>query len=103
MYFPVVLYVCTGFFSVEDVLSPKLQLHEVGVPVLVSVKATVNGTFPEVGVAEKLAAGRTFPGAVKALMHTFVFESYQYFTNWIRKSSSFIPISKYFSVKCLKS
>ena len=27
----------------------------------------------------------------------------QYFTNWIRKSSSFIPISKYFSVKCLKS
>src|SRR5674476_1461019 len=28
---------------------------------------------------------------------------YQYFTNWIRKSSSFIPISKYFSVKCLKS
>jgi len=26
----------------------------------------------------------------------------QYFTNWIRKSSSFIPISKYFSVKCLK-
>jgi len=27
----------------------------------------------------------------------------QYFTNWIRKSSSFIPISKYFFVKCLKS
>jgi hypothetical protein len=27
----------------------------------------------------------------------------QYFTNWIRKSSGFIPISKYFSVKCLKS
>jgi hypothetical protein len=27
----------------------------------------------------------------------------QYFTNWIEKSSSFIPISKYFSVKCLKS
>jgi len=27
----------------------------------------------------------------------------QYSTNWIRKSSSFIPISKYFSVKCLKS
>jgi len=27
----------------------------------------------------------------------------QYFTNWIRKSSSFIPISKYFTVKCLKS
>ena len=27
---------------------------------------------------------------------------YQYFTNWIEKSFSFIPISKYFSVKCLK-
>ena len=27
----------------------------------------------------------------------------QYFTNWIIKSSSFIPISKYVSVKCLKS
>jgi len=31
------------------------------------------------------------------------FEKDQYFTSWIRKSSSFIPISKYFSVKCLKS
>jgi len=31
------------------------------------------------------------------------FYGFQYFTNWIRKSSSFIPISKYFSVKCLKS
>ena len=27
----------------------------------------------------------------------------QYFTNWIEKSFSFIPISKYFSIKCLKS
>jgi len=27
----------------------------------------------------------------------------QYFTNWIEKSFSFILISKYFSVKCLKS
>ena len=33
--------------------------------------------------------------------HSFTLD--QYFTNWIRKSSSFIPISKYFSVKCLKS
>ena len=31
------------------------------------------------------------------------FTNNQYFTSWIRKSSSFIPISKYFSVKCLKS
>jgi hypothetical protein len=30
-------------------------------------------------------------------------ELLQYFINWIEKSSSFIPISKYFSVKCLKS
>jgi len=29
--------------------------------------------------------------------------AFQYFTNWIEKSFSFIPISKYFSVKCLKS
>jgi len=32
-----------------------------------------------------------------------IYSEVQYFTNWIRKSSSFIPISKYFSVKCLKS
>jgi predicted PurR-regulated permease PerM len=32
-----------------------------------------------------------------------IFVVLQYFTNWIEKSSSFIPISKYFSVKCLKS
>jgi len=31
------------------------------------------------------------------------FYHWQYFTNWIEKSFSFIPISKYFSVKCLKS
>jgi predicted metal-dependent phosphoesterase TrpH len=31
------------------------------------------------------------------------FQVIQYFTNWIEKSFSFIPISKYFSVKCLKS
>ena len=43
-----------------------------------------------------LAGGTTF-----AQILTIV--SVQYFTNWIRKSSSFIPISKYFSVKCLKS
>src|SRR5665647_302186 len=32
-----------------------------------------------------------------------VLHQLQYFTNWIEKSFSFIPISKYFSVKCLKS
>jgi len=35
--------------------------------------------------------------------HDLVLMLIQYFTNWIGKSSSFIPISKYFSVKCLKS
>jgi hypothetical protein len=35
--------------------------------------------------------------------HRMRMQEVQYFTNWIRKSSSFIPISKYFSVKCLKS
>jgi len=39
------------------------------------------------------------PELIKDAMNVLV----QYFTNWIRKSSSFIPISKYFSVKCLKS
>jgi len=38
--------------------------------------------------------------SIKTIFHALPF---QYFTNWIRKSSSFIPISKYFSVKCLKS
>jgi hypothetical protein len=40
-------------------------------------------------------------GIVIAVFGTLIL--LQYFTNWIEKSSSFIPISKYFSVKCLKS
>ena len=73
--FPAVLYVWTGFLTVElDVPSPKLQFHEVGAPVLESVKATFTGAFPEVGVAEKFATGGALPGIVKALMQTFVFE-----------------------------
>ena len=68
---------CTGFLVVEfDVPSPKLQSHELGDPPLVSEKATFNGAFPEVGVAEKLATGKTLPETVKALMHTFVFGKY---------------------------
>ena len=57
VYFPFLLYVCTGFLEVEDVPSPKLHLHEVGDPVLLSVNVTFNGTFPEVEDAEKEATG----------------------------------------------
>ncbi len=48
---------CTGFFSVELFPSPKVHFHEVGDPVLSSVKLTVRGTFPEVGDAENLETG----------------------------------------------
>jgi hypothetical protein len=51
------LYICTGFFSVELLPSPKVHLHEPGAPVLWSVKLTVRGTFPEDGDAEKLETG----------------------------------------------
>jgi hypothetical protein len=57
VYFPALLYVCTGFLDVEDVPSPKLHLHEVGFPALVSVNCTFNGVFPEVGDAEKEETG----------------------------------------------
>jgi hypothetical protein len=56
-YSPVLLYVCTGFLSVELFPSPKVHFHELGNPVLWSVKLTVRGTFPEIGDAEKLVAG----------------------------------------------
>jgi hypothetical protein len=45
---PVLLYVCTGFFSIEELPSPKLHFHEFGDPVLWSVKLTVKGTLPDV-------------------------------------------------------
>ena len=41
----------------EVVPSPKFQSQEVGDPVLVSVNATVNGEFPEMGEAENAATG----------------------------------------------
>lgn len=60
MYFPAVLYVCTGFCCLEIFPSPKVQNHEVGEPVLSSeVNLTFSGAFPEVGIAEKSATGRT--------------------------------------------
>ena len=64
---------CFGFCSVEVFPSPKFQFHEVGDPVLVSVKVTFNGAFPELGLQKSLRPGSTLLGTVKALMHTFVF------------------------------
>ncbi len=57
MYFPALEYLCVGFLAVEDVPSPKFHFHEVGVPVLLSLNATVNGEFPDVGEAENSATG----------------------------------------------
>ena len=44
-------------FALPEPGSPKSQLHEVGLPVDVSVNPTVSGPAPEVGVAVKLAVG----------------------------------------------
>ena len=50
---------CTGFWSVEVVPSPKSQLQAVGEPVLVSVNETVRGAFPEATLLVKSATGTT--------------------------------------------
>jgi len=52
LYFSSCKYWCFGFFSVDDVPPPKLHFHLVGFSELLSVTATVNGAFPEVGNAE---------------------------------------------------
>ena len=57
VYFAALLYICTGFRSVELVPSPKYHFHEVGDSVLLSVKLTLSGSFPEVVYAEKAATG----------------------------------------------
>jgi hypothetical protein len=44
-----------GFVSFEMLPSPKFHLHETGDPVLLSVKWTLKGADPELGVAEKAA------------------------------------------------
>jgi len=58
--------VYTGFLSVEVFPSPKAHLHEVGDPLLWSVKLTVRGAFPEVVDAENLVTGisRTLETAI---------------------------------------
>lgn len=55
VYCPVLLYVYTGFFSVELFPSPNVHFHELGDPVLWSIKLTLRGADPEVGIAEKAA------------------------------------------------
>jgi hypothetical protein len=57
LYFPAIVYLCTGFFWVEYVLSPKLHFHDVGAPVLLSAKATFKGDLPEVTLLAKFAIG----------------------------------------------
>ena len=59
------------------------------------VVAKDEGLDPEF-IRRGVAAGRI-------VIPTSPYRQVQYFTNWIEKSFSFIPISKYFSVKCLKS
>src|SRR5664280_1269464 len=60
-YFPASLYMCTGFCCVAFVPSPKRHSHEVGDPVLWSVKLTLSGAFPVVWDAEKTATGAFTP------------------------------------------
>jgi hypothetical protein len=57
VYFPFLVYECTGFLTVEYVPSPKLHLHEMEFPVLLSVNCTLNGAFPETPSAENAATG----------------------------------------------
>ena len=47
MKFPADAYVFSGFFTNENVPSPKLQFHEVGVFALVSLNDTASGAVPE--------------------------------------------------------
>jgi hypothetical protein len=56
VYCPVLLNICTGFVSFELFPSPKSHFHESGDPVLLSVKLTLSGTYPDVVEAEKAAA-----------------------------------------------
>src|SRR5665647_1201128 len=57
VYFPALVYLCIGFLTVEVLLSPKSQDHEVGLLVLLSVNVTTSGAFPVIGEAEKAGTG----------------------------------------------
>ena len=68
---PAPVYVCEGFCNVDVAPSPNVQAHDVGVPVDRSVKLTISGALPMVGVALKSAVGAG--GAVTVMNATFVF------------------------------
>ena len=53
----VVCSVASPGFTVSVVPSPKFHSQDVGFPVLESVNVTVNGTSPDVVLAEKAAVG----------------------------------------------
>ena len=63
VYRPVSLYTYTRFFSVELFPSPNAHFHEVGDPVLLSVKLTLSGAGPDIGNAVKEAT-REFETAI---------------------------------------
>ncbi|MPN61146.1 hypothetical protein SDC9_208880 [bioreactor metagenome] len=54
-----------GFGSCELAPSPKSQFHAVGFPVLLSVKLTSSGAFPEVTLLVKSAVGGKGPGELE--------------------------------------
>ena len=57
VYVPAFVYLCVGLWAVEVLLSPKFHVQDAGLLVLVSVKVTVNGAFPERVDAVKEATG----------------------------------------------
>ncbi len=73
---PALVYWWVGFCTVLVALSPKAQDQEVGVLVEESVKVTLSGAVPEVGVPEKLATGAGVPVASVRLSRTRSKESW---------------------------
>ncbi len=57
VYVPAEVYACDGLLVVDVLPSPKVQYQDVGELVDASVKATVSGADPEVGVPVNDATG----------------------------------------------
>jgi hypothetical protein len=51
------MYVCTGLCAVDVEPSPKFHAQAVGALEDVSVKVTISGAIPDVGIVVKLATG----------------------------------------------
>jgi hypothetical protein len=66
VYVPTLVYVCDGFWEVDELPSPNDQTHEVGEFVEESTNWTVNGAVPEVSVATNDATGvvATLPAVI---------------------------------------